>query len=205
MWRDRRLQEMKRLFRCVEALAAVLLLSWYSARLPTAVGLSCDLLRRLAALLLSPRFVFLLGNAIVLILFARSGHSSPPPAVDSLSAGAGDIYDEFVDRRRRMMQYPAAEVVCEDKKVCVEGPACRRSRSERLELGPSAPELRRSVTEVDSSDQKQPVASEEDAEEFRRTVEAFIAKQLRFHRQESVSTSMSMTVASSAGTAEPDI
>ncbi|XP_010906328.1 uncharacterized protein [Elaeis guineensis] len=198
MWRCRRLQEMKRLFRCVEALAAVLLLSWSSARLPAAARLSGDLLRRLAALLLSPRFVFLLGNAIVLVLFAKSGHSSPSPAAASLPAGAGDIYDEFVDRQRRMMQYPAAEVVYEDKKVCVEGRACHRSPSERMEWGPRAPEFRRSVTEVESS--KQPVASEEDAEEFRRTVEAFIAKQLRFHRQES----MSMTVGSSAGTAEPD-
>ncbi|XP_008785078.1 uncharacterized protein LOC103703838 [Phoenix dactylifera] len=200
MWRHRRLQEMKRLFRCVEALAAVLLLSWSSARLAAAARLSGDLLRRLAALLLSPRFVFLLGNAIVLVLFAKSGHSSPSRAAASSPAGGGDIYDEFVDRRRQMMQCSAAEVVYEDKKVCVEGRACRKSQSERLERGPIEPELRWSWTEIEGSGPKQPLASEEDAEEFRRTVEAFIAKQLRFHRQESMSTA----VASSAGTAEPD-
>lgn len=98
------------------------------------------------------------------------------------------------------MQYSAAEVVYEDKKVCVEERECRRSRSEKLEHGPRVPELRRSVTEVEGSGQKQPMASDEDAEEFRRTVEAFIEKQLRFHRQES----MSQAVVSSAGTAEPD-
>lgn len=98
-----------------------------------------------------------------------------------------------------MLQYSAAEVVYEDKNVCVdEGRACRTSRSERLERASSVPECRQSVTEVEGSSQKQPVASEEDAEDFRRTVEAFIAKQLRFHRQEY----MSMPVVSSAVTAE---
>lgn len=98
------------------------------------------------------------------------------------------------------MQHSVAEVVYEDKKVCLEGRAFSKSRSERLERGPRELELRRSLTEVEGSGEKQPVASEEDAEEFRRTVEAFIAKQLKFRRQES----MSMVVASSAGTAEPD-
>ncbi|KAJ6803412.1 putative GPI-anchored protein 58 [Iris pallida] len=67
----------------------------------------------------------------------------------------------------------------------------RRSRSEKIDVdrrrkGSPEPEpepkLRRSKTEVEKE-------GEGDAEEFRRTIEAFIEKQLKFQRQESMSTS----------------
>ncbi|CAL9193502.1 uncharacterized protein LOC135613648 [Musa acuminata AAA Group] len=214
MRRYRRLQKIGTLLRYLEAVAGLLLFSWLSARLPAAARLSADFLRRLAAVLLSPRFVFLLGNAIVLLLFAKSGHLSPSPSSSSAtttssasssssssSAGVGDLFDEFLESRGLRFSFslppPQEEevVVYEDKAVCVESRAFRKSRSQRMERrrGPP-PELRRAETVVAGRkrDMFPPTTTEaseeevqaEDAEEFRRAVEAFIAKQTRFHREE---------------------
>ncbi|CAD5179551.1 uncharacterized protein LOC103989212 [Musa acuminata AAA Group] len=213
MRRYRRLQKIGTLLRYLEAVAGLLLFSWLSARLPAAARLSVDFLRRLAAVLLSPRFVFLLGNAIVLLLFAKSGHLSPSPSSSSAtttssasssssssSAAVGDLFDEFLESRGLRFSFslppPQEEVVVyEDKAVCVETRAFRKSRSQRMERrrGPP-PELRRAETVVAGRkrDMFPPTTTEaseeevqaEDAEEFRRAVEAFIAKQTRFHREE---------------------
>ncbi|CAL9187168.1 unnamed protein product [Musa hybrid cultivar] len=209
MRRYRRLQKIGTLLRYLEAVAGLLLFSWLSARLPAAARLSVDFLRRLAAVLLSPRFVFLLGNAIVLLLFAKSGHLSPSPSSSSSatttssassSAAVGDLFDEFLESRGLRFSFslppPQEEVVVyEDKAVCVETRAFRKSRSQRMERrrGPP-PELRRAETVVAGRkrDMFPPTTTEaseeevqaEDAEEFRRAVEAFIAKQTRFHREE---------------------
>ncbi|KAJ0962926.1 hypothetical protein J5N97_028048 [Dioscorea zingiberensis] len=79
MWRYRWIRTVERLFHCLEACAANMIISWSSAKLPTAARLFGDLLRSAAAVLLSPRFVFLLGNAIVLVLFAKSENLSQSP------------------------------------------------------------------------------------------------------------------------------
>ncbi|RRT55602.1 hypothetical protein B296_00048314 [Ensete ventricosum] len=217
MRRYRRLQKIGTLLRCFEAVAGLILVSWFSARLPAAARLSVDYLRRLAAVLLSPRFVFLLSNAIVLLLFAKSGHLSPSPSSSSSSssssaattasapssssssAAVGDLFEEFLESRGLRFSFslppPQEEVVYEDKAVCVETRAFRKSRSQRTEQrrGPP-PELRRAETVVvgRKGDKFPPTTTEasaeevqaEDAEEFRRAVEAFIAKQTKFHREE---------------------
>lgn len=71
----------------------------------------------------------------------------------------------------------------EDKKVLREERRAappRRSRSEKLdEPRQRSPELRRAETDVKAR-------REEDEEEFRRTIEAFIQKQWKFQREESM-------------------
>ncbi|XP_072995646.1 uncharacterized protein [Typha latifolia] len=195
----RRLKTLARLLRFLEALAALLLLSWSSLHLPDAAAL----LRRLAAALLSPRFVFFLGNAIVLLLFADSRHLSSSSS--SSSATTGDLNHEYLDHLYRTPAVPAAaDVAFEDKKaVRVETRGkYRRSKSERVAPRRASPELRRSETEIGRKNEEEPkgpedwIQSAEDAEEFRRTIEAFIAKQARFHREES------MAIVSSAGAPE---
>ncbi|XP_008800739.2 uncharacterized protein LOC103715017 [Phoenix dactylifera] len=208
MRRYRRLRKIAKLFRLLEAFAALLFLSWSSARLPAAARFSGYFLRRLAAVILSPRFVFLLGNAIVLVLFAKSRQLS-----SSADDSDGGLYDQFLESRRRIgfsppppRTTPASpeEVVFEDKAVCMETRPCRRSGSERivrrrksLERRRKSLELRRAESDVGPKGEKPPqppptAAKEEwetstdDAEEFRRTIEAFIAKQTRFHREESM-------------------
>ncbi|XP_010926172.1 uncharacterized protein [Elaeis guineensis] len=225
MRRYRRLQKIAKLFRLLEVIAALLLLSWSSVRLPAAARLSGDFLRRLAAVLLSPRFVFLLGNTIILVLFAKSRHLS-----SSTDGVGGDIHDQFLETRGRIDFPPPPpptlaaqeEVVFEDKTVCMEIRACRRSRSEKIDRRRKSPELRRAGSDVGPKGAKPPPPppeapaaaenerkmSSDDDEEFRHMIEAFIAKQTRFHREESmaiVSAEGPQLLIPSAGSPEPNI
>ncbi|XP_008797554.2 uncharacterized protein LOC103712725 [Phoenix dactylifera] len=225
MRRYRRLKKIAKLFRLLEVFAALLLLSWSSARLPAAARLSGDFLRRLAGVLLSPCFVFILGNTIILVLFVKSRQLS-----SSTDGVGGDIHDQFLETRGRIDFPPPPpptlaapeEVVFEDKMVCTETRTCRRSRSEKIKHRRKSPELRRSESDVGPKGAKPPPpppaapASEEDeretsaddAEEFRCMIEAFIAKQTRFHLEESmaiVSAEGPHPLITSAGSSEPNI
>ncbi|KAG6523086.1 uncharacterized protein LOC122048059 [Zingiber officinale] len=196
MRRYHRLRQIGTLLRYLEAAAAVLLLSWSSARVPAAARLSADFLRHLVAVILSPRFVFLLGNAIVVLLLAESHRHSP-------SSSTGDmIYREFVESRAggylpRSLAPSSSpeEVIYEDKEVCIEMPALRRSRSARMRLRRGATKGTELTTEPDEAAQE-----EEDEEEFRRAVEAFIAKQTRFLREEECKAAVFPTLSYPAGT-----
>ncbi|WOL17026.1 hypothetical protein Cni_G25815 [Canna indica] len=215
--RFRRLRLIGSLFRCAEALvAAALLLSWSSSHL------SFDLLGRLAAGLLGPRFIFLLANAIVLLLLAESGRLSlsPASAAAASDGGGSALYEEFLDIRRRFSESlpPQEEVVFEDKAVCVETRALRRTRSEKASAKRrrAKPELQRAETDVGRKGKAPPAPGEEsdqDAEEFRRTIDEFIAKHTMFRAEEVmkavvVSASCEATSCAlicSAGTPEPYI
>ncbi|XP_043713163.1 uncharacterized protein LOC122661730 [Telopea speciosissima] len=95
MQRYLRLRKMANLFLYVEVCIALLLLSWFSTRLPVAVRISGEYFRGLCLILVSPRFVFLAGNAIILTLFAKSGQFSAL-GLSTNTSGTDDIYDEFV-------------------------------------------------------------------------------------------------------------
>src|SRR5207237_7341017 len=64
-----RLRLLYRMLRVGELLALVVFLSWSSSRVPSAAA---AVLRFAGSLLLNARFVFVLGNAIVLLLLALS-------------------------------------------------------------------------------------------------------------------------------------
>lgn len=222
MRRYRRLRKLAKLFHLLlEAFATLLFLSWSSARLPAAARFSGDFLRGLASVIVSPRFVFLLGNAIVLVLFARSRHLA-----SSADGSDGDLYDQFLESRRRIGFSPPPppptvaspeEVVFEDKAVCMEIRPCRRSQSGKIERRRRSLELRRAASDVGTNGEKPPPqpsaaataqvkeeweTSTDDAEEFRRTIEAFIAKQMRFHREESMAIASAEGPHPSAGSPE---
>ncbi|PKA47219.1 hypothetical protein AXF42_Ash017164 [Apostasia shenzhenica] len=194
--RFRRIRQIGRLLRCIEAAAALLLLSYSSAYVPAAARNLSYFVRRAAAVLISPQFVFLVGNGIVLVLFTKSGHFSSP------ASAAGYVCGE-VPRPAPPHLGPAEEVACEDKAVCGEIRVCRRSWSEMFERPREETKFRRARTEIGRKGGKQgsPTAhdsgglatqvrvdpeEEDDADEFRRTIEEFIAKQQRFQREESL-------------------
>ncbi|CAL9072139.1 unnamed protein product [Musa textilis] len=195
MRRYRRFQRIGTLLRCLEASAAFVLVSWSSARIPT------GFLRHLASVLLSSHFVFLLGNAIVLLLLADSGRQFPA----SPNSSSGDFYEEFLETRGSRLSCPLppppVAVVYEDKAVCVEMRADQRGRSGRMDPRRGAPpELRGDKTLV--TEEEVPA----DAEEFRRAVEAFIAKQTKFHLEEHMAiVSAPAPLNCSVGSPEPTI
>ncbi|KAJ4963482.1 hypothetical protein NE237_023421 [Protea cynaroides] len=95
MQRYRRLRKMTNLFRCVEVCVALVLLSWFSTRLPVAVRISGEYFQELCLVLVSPRFVFLAGNVIILTLFAKSGQFSAM-GFSPKTSGRDDLYDQFI-------------------------------------------------------------------------------------------------------------
>ncbi|KAL1544241.1 hypothetical protein AAHA92_21117 [Salvia divinorum] len=156
--RYRSVKRITTLFRVVELLVFAIVVSRFST-----AKLSGEYFRSISVALISPRFVFLLGNAIVLILFFKSGQLS---AQDG--EGIADFYDEFVEKCRKNEE----KKVFDDCKV-ISTKMCRSS-SEKLAVH-GGRKLTRSKTEA---------AEEMSSEEFRRTVEAFIARQQRFLREE---------------------
>ncbi|OEL17617.1 hypothetical protein BAE44_0021359 [Dichanthelium oligosanthes] len=255
-----RLRLLYRMLRVGELLALVAFLSWSSSRVPSAAA---AVLRLAGSLLLNARFVFVLGNAIVLLLLALSRHdlsassnsnqtstasaaatSAHPQAAPAAAASAGfssfatpaptpsstlleEAASSFVapapppatvEAPEAVAAAPASEraaraaaVAFEDKpavRVSKLARAPRRSRSEKM--GPRlasravSPELRRSESENGRRRRSSVTARDaqacwgmDDADEFRRTVEAFIAKQTRFHREESMT--MAVVAGGAAG------
>lgn len=263
-----RLRLLYRMLRVGELLALVAFLSWSSSRLPSAAA---AVLRLAGSLLLNARFVFVLGNAIVLLLLAlsrrdlsaSSSSSSGQQTSTAASAGANAASDTppqdaapaaasascfpssfagtpltpsppatsleaFSAPPPARATEPAAAAAPADAGTAFEemppaassttvarvsklARAPRRSRSEKMgprvlqlrrAASPPAPELRRSESEngrrrssVSARDARDYCWGADDADEFRRTVEAFIDKHKRFHRQES----MTMAVVAGSG------
>ena len=214
-----RLQSVAKLFRFVELCIAVVFLSWLSSRLPFAVRVSGEYCRRFSAFIVSPTSIFLLGNAIVVTLLAKSGLFS---AGDSspVNNAVSDLYEEFrseIDGEIKPetegdeIVYQDKEIICEEntkvaspnavvaaagddqKQASEVKSSYQRSKSEKLKSVSekkmkSNEKLRRSETDICRKDftGRDDAAAElpEDDDEFRRTIEAFIAKQVRFHREE---------------------
>ncbi|XP_040380356.1 translation initiation factor IF-2-like [Oryza brachyantha] len=250
-----RLRLLYRMLRVGELLALVVFLSWSSSRVPAAAA---AVVRLAGSLLLNARFVFVLGNAIVLLLLALSRHdlsisssnqaataaaavscdsgacpmpastappaacsfpafivpqpSPPPPHVPEAPAATAPLAP-VVPCAPSSAKAAAAAAVFEDKQTVRvnKARAPRRSRSEKMSprgafRRAASPELRRSESDngrrrrssVTARDAEAVSWGADDAEEFRRTVEAFIAKQTRFHREES----MTMSIVTGVGHGE---
>nr|XP_011468497.1 PREDICTED: uncharacterized protein LOC105352644 [Fragaria vesca subsp. vesca] len=87
------LRTIARLFR----LAAVLL-SWTFSHLPFALRVSVDYLRLFSGIVSSPLFVFLVCNAIIVSLFAKSRHlATAPPNIEVET----HLYDPVTTERSR--------------------------------------------------------------------------------------------------------
>ncbi|XP_052196141.1 uncharacterized protein LOC127803741 [Diospyros lotus] len=97
MLRYNRLQTVAKLFRFVEICLGLVLLSWISARLPFAVRISGLFFQQLFAVVVSPLFIFLVGNAIVLTLLFKSGKLSGQTPTDN-NADI-DLYEELIKNR----------------------------------------------------------------------------------------------------------
>ncbi|XP_030522919.1 uncharacterized protein LOC115735680 isoform X2 [Rhodamnia argentea] len=191
----------------MEICVLLVLLSRFSTQLPMAVKNSGEYFRGLKVVLVSPRFVFILGNVIIVTLFVKSGQFS---ARDS--AIKNDLYDEFLEKSEKSRnshqtetQFQDKQIICEetsdDNKHVVHGDGAvktyRRSQSENLHhvnrvklqrvLRRSATEKCRESALCADNGKLEKSSFPEDSlsnEEFRRTVEAFIARQQRSLREE---------------------
>lgn len=213
------------LLRLIELCFGLVWLSWSSTRLPLLIQISCDYFRLAFSFIISPLFIFLLSNFIVLTLLLKSGRLSGQSPI-TCDAEETKIYNSLIQNSDDFSMKVAsgnsdsvaepAEIVFQDKQTISETSALvasdlegsgttdfeprappRRTRSsEELQVEKPGEEscgkLQRTVTEkcrkvTDPSDDPTETALDVENlsnEEFQRAIEAFIAKQIRFHQEE---------------------
>ncbi|EOA12393.1 hypothetical protein CARUB_v10027006mg [Capsella rubella] len=219
--RFNRFRRIGRFFRAAEVCVALLLLFWTFTRLPFAVQISGAFLRRIAAVVSTPLFVFLLGNSIVLVLLTKSSDQKTTTA--AATSPETEIYEAFVrsveNRSKPADEDMVDEIVYDDKEVIVtdlnpkaeenipdaevdsDAAAASKKVYGRSKSDVSAKQsrpntkrcLQRSETdkciwEIEKQRDEDDNYPEDDLsnEEFQKTIEAFIAKQRLFRRQESL-------------------
>ncbi|OIV92705.1 hypothetical protein TanjilG_25137 [Lupinus angustifolius] len=180
--------------RILELFIALLLFSWFLTHLP----LSAHYLHKLSSFIGNPLFIFAISNAIIAALVAQSGQlttADDDGDTNNTSHSSLSRVAEELHQRKTVTNTHESEtstVTVTDCCVVTESNSdlrkfYRRSQSETStendEEGkkPARRKLRRSVTEK--------VRYPEDKlsnEEFQRTIEAFIAKQMRFLKEESM-------------------
>ncbi|KAL6552249.1 hypothetical protein OROGR_008403 [Orobanche gracilis] len=205
--------KIKKLFRVVEISLVIISLTWASNRLPFAVRVSVDFLRQILNVVVCHFFVFLLGNVIVLTLFLKSPRQHQQDFQDTDEAnfcrGFMDSADDLAHLAGEFPpRPPPEEIVYQDKQTILEVAARvkihRRSQSEYDTCSAAMiSSEKKSSPEEDCGDDegggrlRRPEAAERPRgevdvvdelsnEEFQKTIEAFIAKQVEFHQQEKV-------------------
>ncbi|KAI4367665.1 hypothetical protein MLD38_023375 [Melastoma candidum] len=185
------LAEIGSLIRVVEICIVLIFVSRFSTELPGAVMNSGEYLRVFKFVLVSPQFVFVIGNAIIITLFVKSRQLSAHEP-----GKRNDDYTEFVEQsvKVRGQEHHHSVIVFQDKETILEEvrkvPAkdYKRTRSEDLRRDQAAkPQraLQRSESEGFVLEKKGGLVKDKMSnEEFRRTVEAFIERQQRFLREE---------------------
>ncbi|XP_044490613.1 uncharacterized protein LOC123214718 [Mangifera indica] len=205
---DATLRKLANVFRIIEICVLLVIVCRFSTQLPHAVRNSGKYFKDLTVVLVSPGFVFIIGNAIAITLFVQSGQF---PTHDSCRKNPGsDYYDEFVEKSKKTenshqyeVDYGQKQSECQEKVVSVDAhTSCKRkncrSRSEKfrfLNCYKSCRELRRSGTEKykKSNNSGERVAKNSSPvdnmsnEEFQQMIEAFIAGQHKFRIKEEYS------------------
>ncbi|KAI3761061.1 hypothetical protein L1987_51467 [Smallanthus sonchifolius] len=120
MLQYRRFRKIVKLFRLVELFSAVVFFSWISFRLPFVVGVFCDYFRQILSIVVSPLFIFLVGNVIIVTLVVKSGQITENPS-DVDNAGS-DLYEEIANNVREDAPpvTEPEEIVYQDKRIISE-------------------------------------------------------------------------------------
>ncbi|XP_052180322.1 uncharacterized protein LOC127793580 [Diospyros lotus] len=188
---NRRLQTVAILFRFIELFFLLIVISRFSVQLPSSFNLSAEYFRPLAAVVCGPKFVFLIGNAIVLVLLLRSGWLRSPESAEnkpSLNFGEECVDNSLINYQRKESNDTVTVRIRNDGERKIS-----RSRSENLSREGDEKlrrQLRRSATERCLKISPAVNSFREDemsSEEFRQTVEDFIARQQRFLREQELS------------------
>lgn len=176
--KHRRVHRITTLFRMAEVFVLVIVVSRFTTNFAFSNYFSTEYFRGIWTVnLISPRSVFVVGNVIVVVLFLISGQ---------ISSKKGDLYDEYVEKCRNNTQ-----TWCIEEKRASDEKVLSRTHSVNLQRAVHVRPLRRSMS--DKCRKKgavlpgggAPRAEEEmSSEQFRQTVEAFIARQKCCLREE---------------------
>lgn len=238
--RHNHFRSIAKLFRILEIFLGLVFFSWTSTRLPFAVKISGEYFRQFISIIISPLFIFLVCNLIVLILLFKAGNIFSGAHYTSLSASetATEFYEGFIKNDENSISLTnaisssvpdSAEIGYRDKQTIFEVSSARtvssgnpsdvsevaesplihettselksyrRSQSEHMDLKRDSVEqeenhgkLRRLGTEKcrkvanpgEVPEETVYVFDQLSNEEFQKTIEAFIAKQIKFHQEE---------------------
>ncbi|KAG5624968.1 hypothetical protein H5410_010186 [Solanum commersonii] len=199
MIRYKKRQRVTMLFRFIEFCIFFVVISRFSTqKLP----LSTDYFKGFDVTLISPRFVFVLINALVIILFFISGHSSAKDG--SMDNVKFDLYDEYTQKYSMNKEAYYEQSKKQRKKSIVAErrleKRIHRSHSENSlcllhDEKKTRKRMMRSATvgclkNIDTDTVKPTTSYPEDGMsnvEFRKTIEAFIARQQRLLKEEEFS------------------
>lgn len=207
-FRYQKLRKLTNFFRVFEILLILAVISRLSFQLPLAIiKLSSDYIQHLSIYLVSPKFVFIVGNAIVITLFVNSGHlnnnysNTKTPKTCSYERKNTKMQHKNSVKKQEKTEESAIMAMIFSTPEHQVIKIYQRSKSEKIKREKTDKNysgLRRSNTEIKSlkgSDQCSKDAKEghsypEDHmsnEEFQKTIENFIAKQQRLLREEEFS------------------
>nr|GEY16414.1 zinc finger protein [Tanacetum cinerariifolium] len=206
MLRYRRFRKIANLFRLIELFLAVFLSAWIFTRLPSLIGMLSIYLRHALTVIVSPLFIFLISNVIVITLVVISGqlNGNGNGNSNAVSNAVTDLYDEIVNddaigdvvnvpvtEPEEKIVYQDKQVVSEAKRLSNDRKVYKRSQSENLmknERCLDEVKLKRSETELGRRKSEIPVTEnvvdELSDKEFQKRIEGFIAKQVKFHQEE---------------------
>ncbi|CAL5378473.1 unnamed protein product [Camellia sinensis] len=163
-----RVQNITTLLRFIEIFFLLLMISQLSTQFPlSALKLTGDYFRRLTIAVFSPWFVFVIGNAIIITLFLKYSTRNSKTSFDFCEEYVENSLKNQIDHGVEI-EYQRRESQCENLK--------RESGEERC-----GGVRRRSAAAMSRCAEKM------SGEEFRRTVEDFIARQQRYLREEEFS------------------
>ncbi|XP_076895627.1 uncharacterized protein LOC143548306 [Bidens hawaiensis] len=121
MLRYHRFRKIAELFRIIELLLAVILFSWITTRLPLVIGVASDYLRQLIPVIVSPLFIFLIGNLIVLTLVLKSGQITDTDNISEIDITGTDFYEESANNNVAAPPViEPEEIVYQDKRITSE-------------------------------------------------------------------------------------
>ncbi|KAG7976014.1 hypothetical protein I3843_06G127300 [Carya illinoinensis] len=202
MQRHRQLQKITNICLIIKVCVVLVLISRLSMRLPLAFKNSDGYFQNVTITLASPRFVFVIGNIIVITLFAKSGQLSTRDSTKKTSEF--DLYEEFFKKSEKIRRVHSNVTRCleehstYDSKVKVKDYRRVQSYLQNSNRGfgeKSLPvphrrdteKLRKSSYSCDRTTKSSNTEDEINQEEFQRRVEAFIARQQRLRREEQYS------------------
>ncbi|XP_021852775.2 uncharacterized protein [Spinacia oleracea] len=220
MRRFRTFKKIANIVRTLEIVVAVTVISYSisftTSHLPAAVKVAGGFFRRLSSLLFSPHFVFLVGNVIIITLFAKSSadKTSSDNVGDEISSEKfAEIATDGISGEKISSADVGDEITTEAENIVCESPAVvekseereseekvyrrTKSTSEMVVMKEEKKELRRSETAVRRKIEKSPLnnrkfeVDELSNDEFNRKIEAFIEKQQRFLREEKLAVVLS--------------
>lgn len=102
--KHRQLRKIANLLRYAEVCVVIVLIFRLSFQLPVAMKITSEYLRGFSVFMVSPYFVFLVGNVIIITLFAQSGHFSAHSSAKDKPEP--DFYQEFIQNstKNQMIQ-----------------------------------------------------------------------------------------------------